>query len=371
MARCLRALSVASVVFAWTATDACSSYLTNPDYSLDADEQLYADLFKLPLPERRQKIVDGAKKEGGFELIYGFGGELGTNYFNLFKKIYPWVNAHGMFLSSTESNPRLIAEETTGKHITDVLSGTDIMDTNQGLDLGLFARYPTPKADKILQQYRYLEDPFHRWLLNTWEERGLSYNADAVKRLGAEPPATYFDLCKPEFEGQVSFDPPRDSFLAFFLKIFGKEKLVDWLKCMGKNRPIVTKGETLRLNLMMAGDHAIQGMNFFYAGMRLRDKLGADKVPFVPVYTAPIMANGEGCLINRNTPHPYTAALFCDWTLDDEPQAYIKSEYRGTVTLPHPFMPPDAPLVPILAEEPGAADELFQLWNQYIGSGRR
>jgi ABC-type Fe3+ transport system substrate-binding protein len=361
-----------AIVFALAgAAAAQASNLDTPNYPLNANEQLYADLFRLPPAERHQKIVEGARKEDRYEMIYGFNGALGENYFDLFKKTYPFVKASGLFLSSIESNPRIIAEETARRHITDVLSGTGIMDTNLGLERGVFARYPTPQASKILPQYRRFADPHNRWLLNHWEERGISYNSEALKRIGAAPPASWFDLCRPEFKHQVSFDPPRDNFLHFFRAMFGDEKFAEWAKCMGANQPIILDGQTLRLNLMMAGDHAIQGMNFFYVGALMRDTQGSEKAPFAPVYTAPIMASGNGCLINRNTPHPYTAALFCDWTLDDEPQAFIKKNYRGPVTLPHPFLPADAPLVPILPQPPGAADGLYKIWNAAIQSTNR
>ena len=363
-------LSLALALAALTAGAAQAGNLTDPSYPLNANEQLYADLFKLTPEERHAKIVDGAKKEEKYEMIYGFSGKLGTDYANIFKKTYPFVKFAGIFLGSNDSNPRILAEEKAGHHITDVLSGTGIMDTNQGLEQGIFARYPTPASKKILPQYRTFADPHNRWLLNHWEERGMSYNAKLIKAMGVQPPRDWFDLCKPEFKGQFSFDPPRDSFLMYFDSMLGRKRFEELLDCMSKNDPIIIPGQSLRLTLMLAGDHAIQGLNFFYRGTLLRDQQGEAKVPFVPVYTTPLMANGNGCLINRNTPHPYSSALFCDWTMDDEPQNFIKSEYRGTVTLPHAFLPKEAELVTILPAPVEQGKPLFDLWNKYIGQTR-
>jgi ABC-type Fe3+ transport system substrate-binding protein len=366
----IRSVGISLVLAAATALSAGSAgagNLEKPDYPLNANEQLYADLFKLPEAERHEKIVDGAKKEDKYEMIYGFNGKLGTDYANIFKKAYPFVKFNGIFLGSNDSNPRILAEEKSGQHITDVLSGTGIMDTNQGLEAGIFARYPTPASKKILPQYRGFADPYNRWLLNHWEERGISYNSKIIKSMGVEPPKNYMDLCKPEFKGQVSFDPPRDSFLIYLNTLLGHQKFEEWVQCMGKNQPIVIPGQSLRLELMLAGDHAIQGLNFMYRGTLLRDQKGPDKVPFVPVYSTPLMANGNGCLINRNTPHPYTAALFCDWTMEDEPQNFIKSEYRGTVTLTHAFLPKDVELVTVTPVSADVGKPLFDLWYKYIG----
>ena len=366
----LRVALVLASLMAFAAGAHAAGNLTDPSYPLNANEQLYADLYKLSPDERHEKIMAGARKEDKYEMIYGFAGTLGTDYAAIFKRTYPFVNFAGIFLGSNDSNPRIIAEEAVGKHITDVLSGTGIMDTNKGLELGIFARYPTPQSRKILPQYRNFADPHHRWLLNHWEERGISYNEKLIKAMGTTPPKDCFDLCRPEFKGQVSFDPPRDSFLMYLHTILGPQKFEEWLACMGKNQPIIIAGQSLRLTLMLAGDHAIQGMNFFYRGTFLRDQGGSQKVPFVPVYSTPLMANGNGCLINRNTPHPHTSALFCDWTMDDEPQKYLVKNYRGTVTQPHAFLPTDAELVTILPAPADAGKPLFDLWNKHIGVGR-
>ena len=43
----------------------------------------------------------------------------------------------------------------------------------------------------------------------------------------------------------------------------------------------------------------------------------------------PIIASFGGVGINRNTPHPYAAALFTDWMLSDESQNYLAKNCAG------------------------------------------
>ena len=67
-------------------------------------------------------------------------------------------------------------------------------------------------------------------------------------------PRTWFDLCKPEFKGQVSFDPAETRFLAGLYVMMGEGKVKEWLKCMGQNQPIIQQGHTQRMELMLTGD---------------------------------------------------------------------------------------------------------------------
>jgi ABC-type Fe3+ transport system substrate-binding protein len=174
------------------------------------------------------------------------------------------------------------------------------------------------------------------------------------------------DLCEPRFKNNISFEPIRNRFLVFLNAMWGEEKTVEFLKCLGANDPILMRGQSVRLNLMIAGDHAVQGNNFFYYGTLQRDQHGEKKVPFKAVYEAPILAAGAGCVINRNAPHPHSAALYCDWQLDEKAQKSLKDGYRGTVTLSHAFLPANVELVAVKAEPVALVDKLQEHWKKYV-----
>jgi len=114
---------------------------------------------------------------------------------------------------------------------------------NEGIDA------PGPAAQGFL-------DKENRWLPWYWSEHGISYNTNLIPPDRA--PKDWQDLCNPAYKGQVSFDPPETRFMVGLYILMGEEKFRGWLKCMGENQPIIQRGHTQRMNLMLAGDHGHQ-----------------------------------------------------------------------------------------------------------------
>jgi iron(III) transport system substrate-binding protein len=344
-----------------------ADYPPAPDYPLNPVEQLYDDLAKLPTAERAAKILDGAKKEGKLAIIQAFGGTLGRGHTKIFTDAYPFVAVEESLLGTDDGVSRMVAEERAGRHLTDLAASMGIPEINGLIDSKIAARFKTPATDKVLPQYRSFMDPFNRYTLSHWSENGISYNTDMIKPEDA--PKSHQDLCNPKYKGTVSFEPVRSRIVAFFHKIMGEEGYVKWLDCMSKNQPLLMDGYSNRMNLMLTGDHAIQGENFWYTGYTAKQKNA--KTPFAPVLEAELLGNGGAVVINRFTPHPYAAALFADWVLTEPPQKYMAEQLRGPVVLKHPFLPENVKLVTMGMVETKENERLMDLWKKYMSSGKR
>jgi len=263
-----------------------------------------------------------------------------------------------VILGSQDATERFLAESTAGRHLTDVVAieVADIPPITSHI-----ARYPTPAVQSLSDKFKPLTDSAQRFVPFFWTEQGISYNTNMLS--AEKAPKTWDDLCKPEYKGLVSYDPPKVRFLVGLHTFMGEEKLVKWLECVGKNQPIVQRGMAQRMNLMLAGDHAIQGDNYLYYGMKLRE---ANKAPFAPVWTAEVFASPGVGVINKNTPNPYASALFMDWLVSEESQRYTRDEYRGSVTLDHPYMPADARTVFVPIVERELINRLLAHWDRYV-----
>ena len=115
-----------AVFFLYSVAQPSASNLTEPTYPLSPVEQLYADLFKLEPQARHKKLIEGAEKEAAgakFEIIQAFGGALGRGHTAIFKKAYPFANIAETNLGSNDAFERLLAEERSGRHLTDAMSG--------------------------------------------------------------------------------------------------------------------------------------------------------------------------------------------------------------------------------------------------------
>ena len=329
---------------------------------LSTVEKIYADLAKLPPAERQKKIEDGARKEGKLSLIQTLRGEVGRGHTALFSKRYPFLSLDAtQDIGSQDAAERLYSEEAAGRHLTDVISvaKADLVNLLTANDL---ARYSTPAVNAILPKYKRFLDDENRWTPYYWSEFGISYNTSLVPPDKA--PKQWSDLCNPFFKGSVSFEPAEARFLAGLYNLFGEDGTKKLLECIGKNDPIIQRGHSQRIELMLAGDHMVQGDNYLYYGKFLQQK--NPSLPYGMVLTAPLIASAGLGAINRNTLHPYASALYVDWLLSPESQKWIAHELRGPITMKHPFLPDDIKLVDDSDPPPDVAKRILGYWYQYV-----
>jgi ABC-type Fe3+ transport system substrate-binding protein len=325
-------------------------------------DALYTELAKLTPEQRQKRLLEGARKEGKLNFIHTFRGALARNHVRLFEKTHPFVKVEMGDMGSQDAAERLIAEETAGRHLTDILS-LAVPDLPVILKQNLLARYPTPATKRIEKRFVNFLDKENRWTPYYWSEHGISYNTNLFP--ADKAPKTWEDLCKPAYKGQVSFDPPETRFMVGLWTLMGEEKFKAWLKCMGENQPIIQRGHTQRMTLMLTGDHGIQGDNSLYTGVE--EKRKDPKTPFAMVLTAPILSFAGAMVVNKNAQNSHAAALYTDWTLSDESQKYIAGALRGPLVGKHPYLPEDVKLVTYGYVSDDIVNRLHDYWNQYIG----
>jgi iron(III) transport system substrate-binding protein len=333
---------------------------------LSGVEKIYDDLAALPKPERSKRIEQGARAEGRLVLVHTLRGPLGAGHVELFRRRYPFLalDVAGE-IGSQDAAERLLAEEAAGRHLTDAIV-TAVMDLRELIRRNQVARYPTPAVEAILPRYRAFIDPQNRWIPWFWSEHGISYNTKLVPP--EQAPKRWSDLCNPYLRGGVSFDPAENRFLSGLNSMLGEAATLRLLACIGGNDPIVQRGHTQRMELMLAGDHMAQGDNYLYHGVAMQRKNPA--APYAIVYSAPILATNDVAAINRNAPNPYAAALFADWTLSAESQAYLAGQLRGPVTLQHPFLPDNVELIDNIDPPQEVMDRLLGGWYGYVEKQR-
>ena len=111
-----------------------------------------------------------------------------------------------------------------------------------------------------------------------------------------------------------------------------------------------------------------KGVRGFVQGLLMKKE--NPSTPFQPVWSAPVQATAGVMIINKNAPHPYAAALWSDWVLSDESQKYTAEQYRGPVTIPHPYMPADAKIVISDSSDPAVSKRLLEMWDKYVTHGK-
>src|SRR5215469_15682183 len=327
-----------------------------------ANDKSYADLAALPPDARSKRIEDGARAEGKLVMIHTMRGNLSTDHVELFRKRYPFlkIELEGD-IGSQDAAERLYTEETAGRHLTDVIN-VALPDLTALRAKNMLARYSSPGVAAILPRYQGFIDSEGHWTPWYWSEHGLSYNTNLVPKDKA--PKDWDDLCNPFFKGNASYDPAEDRYLAGLYAMFGEAGAEKLLECIGKNDPIIQRGHAQRMELMLAGDHMLQGDNYLYQGVLIQRK--NPQAPYAIVYSAPAFGFAGVAAINRNAPHPYAAALWADWTLTPESQNYVAGVLRGPVALKHPFIPDTMKIVTYVDAPADVMQRLLADWNKYV-----
>ena len=362
----IASLRCALLSTAFAVSTLAAGALQAADRPLTKHEQLYADMAKLSVEEREMRFVEGARKEGKINVLTGTRGRMAQENMDMFTKRYPFIKLAYTSNSSPIVTELLISETAAGKHLSDAMSGNTpnfwIL-----LEQNIAARFPTPSLDLIPARYAGFKDPENRFLPYYTTDHSIGFNPTMMKP--EEYPTSYQDLCHSRFKGQVSFEPAESQFLIGLYEMFGRDeqKVQDWLKCIGQNEPIITKGHTTRLMLMMAGDHSVSPDLLAYNGVFL-NRRNPKKAPYQVAYGAPLMVNATAIVINNNASNPNAAALFSDFHLSDEMQAYLYDQLRGTMKGAHPFLPDEAILIPYAYVDDALEERLHSYWNKFIGS---
>ncbi len=325
-------------------------------------DRAYADLARLPAAERGKRIEDGARAEGKLVIIHTMRGNLSVDHLGMFRKRYPFlkIELEGD-IGSQDAAERLYTEETAGRHLTDVIN-VALPDLTVLRNKDMLARFSSPAVATILPPYQGFIDPQGRWTPWYWSEHGISYNSSLVPK--DKVPTGWNDLCNPFFKGSVSFDPAEDRYLAGLYAMFGESGAERLLKCIGENEPIIQRGHAQRMELMLAGDHMLQGDNYLYQGVFIQRK--NPSAPYAIAYSAPAFGFAGVAAINRNAQHPYAAALWADWSLTPESQKYVAQLLRGPVALKHPFFPDSMKIVTYVDAPPDVMERLMGSWNKYV-----
>src|SRR5262249_8650074 len=157
---------------------------------------------------------------------------------------------------------------------------------------------------------------------------------------------------------------PNIRFLVGIYTMMGEEHTRAWIGCIGKNKPIIQLGMPQRFELMLAGDHAIQGQNFNYYCPLRKQQIPA--TPCALVLTAPVLGFAGSIVINKNTPHPHAAALLADWMLSAESQAFLARSFRSPLAGKHPYLPDDARVVIYNLTGRAVVDKVLAWWDRYV-----
>jgi iron(III) transport system substrate-binding protein len=290
----------------WIALIVCSACLF---FAVSARAQSVADIADYSGPDRTQRLVEGAKKEG-LVTIYSSAVIADTNaIIQAFEKKYG-VQVRLWRGSSDDILRRAVTEARGERYDADLAETAG--DSMEGLQRErLLAEVSSPVFSQLMPGAVM---PHRGWFADRLSVFTVAYNTTVIKP--ADVPKSYADLADPKWKGKLGVDDEADD-SSWFMSVadaMGKDAgLALFRKIVAINGISVRRGHTLLSNLVVAGEVPL-ALNIYGYRVAALKKSGApiDGVILPPAFALP---TGIGAL--AKAPHPNAALLLLDFYLTD------------------------------------------------------
>jgi ABC-type Fe3+ transport system substrate-binding protein len=297
-------------------------------------------IFKYSGPDRQQKLIEGARKEGQV----AFYSALIVNQAlrpiaDKFGKKYPFIKMTHWRADSEDIAQKVSAEVRANNVVGDVLEGTGVGE--QAVQAGLLVPYTTPAIAAFPEPYR---DPTNMWTPTRLSYYSIAYNTRLVPE--NKVPKTFEDLLDPQWKGRIAWRIGSASGTPLFITnlrlAWGEEKARAYFAKL-KEQKIVNFGAGSARTLVdrvIAGEYAI-ALNIFAHHPLISKAKGA---PVNSKLLDPVASTAATMGVVKGARHPHAALLLIDFIVSQEGQEIL---------LGADYFPADpAPVVPKLAGVP-------------------
>jgi iron(III) transport system substrate-binding protein len=276
-----------------------------------------SDVFMYKGADREQKLLDGARKEGGLALYTSLNPKDSAPIVDAFEKKYK-IKVSLWRASGEKMVQRALTEARAGRFTPDVFE-------SDGVEMEILAR------ENLLEEFTSptFADlppgafPKHRlWVADRFNFFTVAYNTKLVKP--EEVPNTYQELLLPRWAGKIGIEAGDSDWFAEMVKTMGEKEGLAFFRKLADGGVQIRTGHTLISELVAAGEIPLAAAVYNHAVERLA-QAGA---PIKWKALAPTMARPSGIGVAKNSPHPHAALLFTEFMLSREGQQLIKSRNR-------------------------------------------
>ena len=303
-------------------------------------------------------IIEAAKKDGQLALWTSSDLRTASRLVERFEQKYPFLKVKIFRTGTGALHNKIITEALAGQQNWDVMNSQ--MFTLDLIKRKLLAQYKSPEADKLLDTD--FRDEAGHWTAIYAVPFVLGYNTNLVKP--AEVPKSYEDLLSGRWKGgNISIDQDGYELLQGLVLTWGKEKAVSFLKKLAAQNPTPRRGNSLRVQLVVAGEYPL--LITMASPVQLARREGAP-IQWVPLEPVPV--SFHAIALAERAPHPNAGKLYIDFVLSREGQEALRSVQRIPVRQDVEADPPNlikgyarVMLRPMEKEE---FDEVVELYKQ-------
>jgi len=275
-------------------------------------------LFDYAGPDRMQRIVAAAKKEGSVTMYTTFAEKDQPALINPFEAKYG-VKVNIWRAGTDKVLQRAIAEAAARKYNVDLIHfGSPEMEA---LSREKILQAVNSPVHKDLQPGSV--PPHREWaatLLSVWVQ---VYNTKLVNK--RDLPKSYGDLLDPRWKGKLGIEAKNQDWFASVVDIMGGgDKGLNFFRdLVARNGISARTGHTLLNNMVIAGEVPLALTVYNYMPEQAKKK-GA---PIDWFALEPAVARSNAIGIARRAPHPNAALLFYEYMLGEGQQYLVKMDY--------------------------------------------
>ena len=245
------------------------------------------------------------------------------------KEALPDVEVNVLRLSTGDLGARLIAEASNPQ--ADVIWSFSLTNFLAAHVEDQLVPYQAKGEDQLPSQYR---DPDGRWFAPTGYMAAFCVNTERLAAKNLPMPASWEDLTKPEFKGEVVMPSPASSGTGFLqiaamLQGLGDEKGWDLIKRLNDNIAQYTESGSKPCKQARSGEFAV-GASFAFAAMQSIEA-GYPIKMVIPEKWVGYDLEASGLM--KTAKNPEDAKRFLDWTLSPG-VAKIYGSFKEIVTIP-------------------------------------
>jgi iron(III) transport system substrate-binding protein len=310
------------------------------------------EIFTYSGPDRTQRLIEGAKKEGRVTL-YSSAALPDVNAL-----ISPFEKKYGVKVqlwrgSSEDIRYRAMTEYRGGRYEVDVAE-TAGSDMEPLVREQLLREITTPVSAELIPQATL---PHHRWIVTRLSIFTGAYNTNLIRP--ADLPKGYEDFLAPKWKGKLGIEAEDARWFLTIVSAMGEQKGLKLFKdIVAANGTSVRKGHTLLANLVANGEVPFALTTYGYKV----DQLKGEGAPIEAVYLPPVIGLPTGAGVFQKAPHPFAAMLLVDFYLTEGQQ--ILADRENAPTNPKVKQPPSGLILVDLPRYLDEGEKWTRLFNE-------
>lgn len=263
--------------------------------------------------------LDEARKDGEIVWYTSMNAADAQAVLKPFLERYPFLQLSLLRATSDRIRNKILGDAAEGRFAWDVVS-LRMFDIQAVDRKGLLAAYRSPEAASGFPQGAV--DPEGHWASIFVREYVVGYNARLVKP--GEAPKSWGDLLAPRWIGRIGLDDGDSEWYAAMLDYFGREKGLEYMRGIARQKPQRLRGHQRLADQLAAGAFDLA---LVYVGDIERARAAGAPLQWVKTLD-PSVASPSQVAISAKARHPAAARLFVDYLLSKEGQEAIRSRNR-------------------------------------------